>query len=64
MLTGLSSQIAVSGLDSTHGQHATVINNGVVDRWLVKSGQTLRDLGADLSTFAERLAKRSASTPA
>ncbi|KAG0655942.1 hypothetical protein C6P46_000524 [Rhodotorula mucilaginosa] len=50
--------IAVSGLDSTLGQHSTVLSSGQVDKWLVKGGSTLRALGTDLVDFAESLPTR------
>ncbi|KWU45832.1 hypothetical protein RHOSPDRAFT_16030 [Rhodotorula sp. JG-1b] len=51
--------IAVSGLDSTLGEHSTVLSSGQVDKWLVKGGATLRALGTDLVDFAESLPPRS-----
>ncbi|GAA5820176.1 hypothetical protein JCM3770_004810 [Rhodotorula araucariae] len=47
--------VAISGLDSTLGEHASVLSSGQVDRWLVKSGSSLRALADDLAEYTKML---------
>ncbi|GAA5861955.1 hypothetical protein JCM1840_006887 [Sporobolomyces johnsonii] len=51
--------IIISGLSSTLGRHADVLASGQVDRWIVKSGGTLKTLTADIREFEESLRTRS-----
>jgi len=47
--------VAISGLDSTLGEHSSVLTSGQVDHWLVKSGSSLRALAADLADYTKKL---------
>ncbi|GAA6005291.1 hypothetical protein JCM10207_002928 [Rhodosporidiobolus poonsookiae] len=57
--------IALSGLDSTLGEHGDMLTSGQVDRWIVKGGPSLRALSADLLDYAAKLSPPSsaASSP-
>ncbi|BGO88755.1 hypothetical protein NBRC10512_005203 [Rhodotorula toruloides] len=50
--------IAISGLDSTHANHADVVASGQVDEWFVKAGSSLRTLAGDLVKYDKALAER------
>ncbi|GAA6044005.1 hypothetical protein JCM8097_000190 [Rhodosporidiobolus ruineniae] len=47
--------VAVSGLDSTIGEHGAVLESGQIDKWTVKSGTSLKELTADLVAYAKQL---------
>ncbi|GAA5846560.1 hypothetical protein JCM9279_006741 [Rhodotorula babjevae] len=47
--------VAISGLDSTLGDHPSVMTSGQIDHWLVKSGSSLRALAADLADYTKKL---------
>lgn len=54
--------VAISGLDSTLGEHSSVLTSGQVDHWLVKSGSSLRALAADMLEFSKTLVKSADAT--
>ncbi|BGP45205.1 hypothetical protein JCM10450v2_001022 [Rhodotorula kratochvilovae] len=47
--------VAISGLDSTLSEHASVLSSGKVNHWLVKSGSSLRALADDLAEYTKTL---------
>ncbi|GAA5831155.1 hypothetical protein JCM11251_007775 [Rhodosporidiobolus azoricus] len=47
--------VAVSGLDSDHGEHSELLQSGQVDEWVVKGSTSLRTLAADMLEYAKRL---------